>query len=120
MPGDIGGGASKTRPTFAAKGYVGSNSKPILQEGAIYIRDLAAKTVVVGGPDHWNAILKRGVAQKQTELVEHVRSLLAQLGLAIPSGNQDSVADEDFKLVFRRVSTWKDCVKRIGAERGSL
>jgi hypothetical protein len=53
--------------------------------GAIYVRDVAAKTVVIAGPEHWNAILKRAVAQRQTELVDHFRALLGQLGLAVDS-----------------------------------
>jgi hypothetical protein len=70
-------------PYFCGKTYLGAKSKPILKEGAIYVRDLAAKTVMAAGPEHWNSILKTAVAQRQTEFVENLRTLLGQLGLTV-------------------------------------
>src|SRR6266853_5156901 len=69
-------------PYFCGKECLGSNSKPLLREGAIYVRDPAVKTVVIAGPEHWNVILRRAVTQKQTEMVDQLRSLLEQLGLS--------------------------------------
>ncbi len=63
-------------PFFCGKEYVDSNSKPILREGAVYVRDPAAKTVLIAGPKHWDVILKRAVSHRQTELVDQLRSLL--------------------------------------------
>lgn len=38
---------------------------------------------MIAGPEHWNLILKTAVTQRQTELLEHLRSLLGQLGISI-------------------------------------
>jgi predicted HTH transcriptional regulator len=70
-------------PYFCGKEFLGAATKPILREGTIYVRDVAAKTVVIAGPEHWNLILKTAVTQRQTELLEHLRSLLGQLGISI-------------------------------------
>jgi hypothetical protein len=75
----------KGSPYFCGRDFVGTGTKPILREGAIYVRDVAAKTVLVAGPEHWNLIIKTAVSQRQTELLEHLRSLLGQLGISIPS-----------------------------------
>lgn len=74
----------KGSPYFCGKEFLSSTMKPILMEGAIYIRDAAAKTVVVAGPEHWNSLLRTAVSQRQTELLEYLRSLLGQLGISIP------------------------------------
>jgi hypothetical protein len=71
----------KGSPYFCGKELPSPPAKPILREGAIYVRDVAAKTVLVAGPDHWNAILKIATGQRQTEFLEHLRSLLEQLGI---------------------------------------
>jgi hypothetical protein len=73
-------------PYFCGKEFLSTTTKPILREGAIYVRDVAAKTVVIAGPAHWNLILKTAVSQRQTEFLEHLRSLLGQLGISIPGG----------------------------------
>jgi hypothetical protein len=70
-------------PYFCGKEFLGTATRPILREGAIYVRDVAAKTVVIAWPEHWNLILKTAVTQRQTELLEHLRSLLGQLGISI-------------------------------------
>jgi len=73
-------------PYFCGKEFLSTTTKPVLREGTIYVRDVAAKTVVIAGPEHWNLILKTAVTQRQTELLEHLRSLLGQLGISIPAG----------------------------------
>jgi len=80
-------------PYFCRKDYVGADKKPILREGAIYIRDVAAKTVSIAGPEHWNVILKTAVRQRQSEQLEHLRNLLGQMGLAIPDVGSTSNPD---------------------------
>ena len=80
-------------PYFCRKDHIGADKKPILREGTIYIRDVAAKTVAIAGPEHWNAILKTAVGQQQSEQLEHLRNLLGQMGLGIPDVNSTAKSD---------------------------
>jgi hypothetical protein len=107
----------KESPYFCGKDYLGSSSKRILQEGAIYVRDLSAKTVVVAGPEHWNEILRRAVDQKQTELVEHLRSLLGQLGLGTVSLKESAATDEEVNWFSSESQNARSLLAK--AERGA-
>jgi hypothetical protein len=70
-------------PFFCGKESPSPPAKPILKEGAIYIRDVAAKTVLTASPEHWNIILKTAIGQRQNEFVEHLRSLLQEFGIRL-------------------------------------
>jgi hypothetical protein len=73
-------------PLFCGRDFKGQDGKFILKEGAIYIRDVAAKTVIIAGPDQFRSLLKTAVARRQAEVLAHFRSLLAEMGLSLPSG----------------------------------
>jgi hypothetical protein len=75
----------KASPYFCGRDYVGTNGTPILKQGAVYVRDAAAKTVVIAGPDRWNSILKHAVAVRHEDFLERLRSMLGQLGIEIPT-----------------------------------
>jgi hypothetical protein len=73
-------------PLFCGRSFKGRDEKEILKEGAIYIRDVAAKTVIIAGPDQFKSLLKVAVARRQSEVLSHFRSLLTEMGLSLPSG----------------------------------
>jgi len=98
-------------PYFCRKDCLGADGKFILREGAIYIRDVAAKTVSIAGPEHWNSILKIAVGQKQNEQLEHLRVLLSQVGLTVP--NVRSSINPDFV----RSQTWMDSQREIARKK---
>lgn len=75
----------KVSPFFCGKDFLGSKGQLILKEGAIYIRDQAAKTTVIAGPVHWNQLLKVAVLQKQEEFLQQLRLLLGDMGLTLPA-----------------------------------
>jgi predicted HTH transcriptional regulator len=76
----------KVSPFFCGKDFTLKNGQTILREGAIYIRDQAAKTTVAATPAHWNQLLKTAVAQRQEEILNQFRALLESIGLGLPSG----------------------------------
>jgi hypothetical protein len=89
-------------PLFCGRDFKGLDGKLILKEGAIYIRDVAARTVVIAGPDQFKALLKVAVARRQSEVLNHMRSLLTEMGLSLPSGSasslsRDAVREEQFQ-----------------------
>jgi predicted HTH transcriptional regulator len=91
-------------PFFCGRDFKGQDGKLILKEGAIYIRDLAAKTVIIAGPDQFKALLKVAVARRQAEVLNQFRSLLAEMGMALPSGvptSQNDLGQERFDDWFR-------------------
>jgi predicted HTH transcriptional regulator len=73
-------------PLFCRRDFKGQDEKLILKEGAIYIRDIAAKTVVIAGPGQFKALLRVAVERRQSEVLGHFRSLLAEMGLSLPTG----------------------------------
>jgi hypothetical protein len=73
-------------PLFCGREFKGQDGKPILKEGAIYIRDLAAKTVIIAGPDQFRTLLRVTVGRRQSEVLGQFRALLAEMGLSLPSG----------------------------------
>ena len=95
-------------PFFCGRDFTATDGKPILRKGAVYVRDMAAKTVIVSEPEHWNVLLKSSVAQKQSEAVEQIRAVLGELGVsppprvptadqAVQSRNQDWYDEESAK-----------------------
>lgn len=77
----------KGSPLFCGKDFLGKDGKLILKEGAVYIRDHAAKTVTLGGPQQWDNLLKVALEQKQSETLDRMRALLEGLGLELPTGS---------------------------------
>jgi predicted HTH transcriptional regulator len=73
-------------PLFCGRDFKGQDGKLILKEGAIYIRDVAAKTVIIAGPEQFKSLLKIAVERRQAEVLDHFRSLLSEMGLSLPSG----------------------------------
>jgi len=73
-------------PLFCGRDASGRDGKPILKEGAIYIHDVAAKTVTIAGPNQFNSLLKVAVGRRQSEMLNHLRSLLSEMGLSLPTG----------------------------------
>jgi hypothetical protein len=115
----------KDSPYFCAKNYEGSKSKPILKEGAIYVRDHAAKTVLAAGPEHWNAILKQVLARKQTEFVENLKVLLGQMGLTVDSSttpsktNVKDISNSDLISWYAaEAQSAKQMIRKIDPEAG--
>jgi hypothetical protein len=118
----------KGSPYFCGKELPSPPAKPILREGAIYVRDVAAKTVLVAGPDHWNAILKIATGQRQTEFLEHLRSLLEQLGISlqalIPGANPSTsstrrlVEEDILKWLEAESSSARSRLKAVSATAG--
>jgi hypothetical protein len=87
-------------PLFCGRDFNGRDAKPILKEGAIYIRDIAAKTVIVAGPDQFKGLLKVAVGRRQSEVLRQLRSLLIEMGLSVPSGSSvppDAAAEAKFE-----------------------
>jgi hypothetical protein len=74
----------RDNPYFCAKDFTGQDGKLILKEGDIYIRDVAAKTVRVAGPEHWRTLLKVALQQKQEGTLSQMRALLEGIGLTLP------------------------------------
>jgi predicted HTH transcriptional regulator len=87
-------------PLFCGRDFNARDTKPILKEGAIYIRDIAAKTVIVAGPDQFKGLLKVAVGRRQSEVLNQLRSLLVEMGLSLPSGSSvplDTAAEVKFE-----------------------
>ncbi len=87
-------------PLFCGRDFSGRDGKPILKNGAVYIRDVAAKTVAVAGPDQFRALLKAAVARHQSAVLNQFRSLLAEAGLSLrsePSEPPDVAAEAEFQ-----------------------
>lgn len=91
-------------PFFCAKDGLSADKKHILKEGAVYVRDRAAKTVVVAGPEHWNILLKIAIKQRQEEILSQLQSILGQLGTTLPMGRppKDSTARGEIEGWFQR------------------
>ena len=66
----------KENPLFCCKEVLGQDGKPILRQGAIYIRDAAAKTVAVAGAEQFGVLLGLAVERRKLEIVQQVRALL--------------------------------------------
>ena len=66
----------KESPLFCCKDFAGKDGKLILKEGAIYIRDAAAKTVSIAGAQQFSVLLKLAVERRQAETLQQVRALL--------------------------------------------
>jgi len=79
-------------PLFCGRDFKGQDGKPILKEGSIYIRDVAAKTVIIAGPDQFRSLLKIAVSRRQAEVLDHFRALLSEMGLSLPSGTSGTPA----------------------------
>jgi hypothetical protein len=87
-------------PFFSGRDLSTRDGKPILREGAVYVRDKAAKTVTMAGPSQFKALLKVAVSQRQSDVLGQFRSLLADMGLSLPSstaGVPDTTEQEAFE-----------------------
>ena len=107
-------------PLFCGRACNGRDGKPILREGAIYIRDVAAKTVIIAGPDQFRALLKVAVGRRQSDVLSHFRTLLAEMGLSLPSGPAqpaDAAAEARFQdwTVTQRVTALQE-MSRTGKQ----
>lgn len=100
-------------PLFCGRDFKGSDGKLILKEGAIYIRDVAAKTVIIAGPDQFRTLLRLAVERRQSEVLNHFRSLLAEMGLSLPTG----VASPSDATAEARFQEWLE-EERAAASRG--
>jgi len=78
-------------PVFCGRDFKGRDGKLILKEGAIYIRDFAAKTVIIAGPNEFKTLLQVAVQRRQAEVLTQFRNLLAEMGLSLPAGMVSSV-----------------------------
>ena len=77
-------------PLFCGRDFKGSDGRLILKEGAIYIRDVAARTVIIAGPNQFKKLLQVAVGRQQAEVLNHLRSLLGEMGLSLSSGATSS------------------------------
>jgi hypothetical protein len=87
-------------PLFCGRDFKGRDGKLILKEGAIYVRDLAAKTVIIAGPDQFRTLLNVAMTRRQSEVLNHLRSLLTEMGLSLPSGvagSPDAASEAQFQ-----------------------
>jgi hypothetical protein len=91
---------SEDAPLFCCKDFVGKGQKLILKEGAIYIRDGAARTVSAATPGQFRLLLDQAVKRRQAEIVQQVRSLLE--GSLTPGGSEADAAREQ----ERRAREW--------------
>ncbi len=89
-------------PLFCGRDFKGLDGKLILKEGAIYIRDVAAKTVIIAGPDQFRTLVKVAVGRHQSEVLNQFRSLLAEMGLSLPSG----VASSPNEMAEAKFQEW--------------
>lgn len=106
-------------PLFCGRDFNGRDGKPILKDGAIYIRDIAAKTVIVAGPDQFKALLKVAVGRRQSDVLNQLRSLLGEMGLSLPSGSPtgpDAAAEAKFDewSHAQRAAALREMMTRIG------
>jgi hypothetical protein len=91
----------KESPLFCRKDVTGQDGKPILREGAVYIRDAAAKTVTVAGAEQFTVLLKVAVDRRQAEILQQVRALVDGSLAPTPSGIKDSKeGDESARAWF--------------------
>lgn len=93
-------------PLFCSKDFAGQDGKPILREGAIYIRDAAAKTVTVAGAEQFGVLLKLAVERRKAEIIQQVRALLDGSQQPVPSAaNEEPQNDKDMKAWVEAEST---------------
>lgn len=102
-------------PLFCGRDFKGVDGKPILKEGAIYIRDVAAKTVIIAGPDQFRTLLKVAVERRQSEVLNHIRSLFAEMGLSLPSG----VASSPDAITEAKFREWADDQRAVALQEMS-
>ena len=60
--------------------------------------------MIIAGPDQFRSLLKIAVGRRQSEVLNHFRSLLAEMGLSLPSGvasPPNAVAETKFQEWFR-------------------
>ncbi len=94
--------------------------KPILKEGALYIRDRAAKTVVVASPADWRQLLARCVQLRQSEMLDAFRDLLEQPTTgARPSPRARPYVDEFRGVVARETEVAVEGVVTSGIDQGA-
>ena len=87
-------------PLFCGREFKGRDGKLILKEGAIYIRDVAAKTVIIAGPVQFRTLLKVAVGRRQAEVLNQLRSLFTEMGLSLPPGiaaSPNATSDAQFR-----------------------
>ncbi|RLI97783.1 MAG: hypothetical protein DRP00_03480 [Candidatus Aenigmatarchaeota archaeon] len=70
------GGFEKT-PFFC--GSTVPQERPILKEGALYMRDRLARTVVLASPQQWEDLIGLCVSKRQSELIGVFREFLAEI-----------------------------------------
>ncbi|MDD5040110.1 MAG: hypothetical protein PHY34_03085 [Patescibacteria group bacterium] len=68
----------KKRPFFCK-----SSAGNILEEGALYIRIEAARTIKIANPDDWEKIIDICIEKRQSEMLSRFTDLMKEMGLKI-------------------------------------
>lgn len=68
-------------PYFCAVDRLDENKRPILKQGALYIRSNEAASVELATPDDWLRLLEVAVTRRQDDLLTRFGALMRQMGL---------------------------------------
>ncbi|AXH01203.1 hypothetical protein DVJ83_18910 (plasmid) [Deinococcus wulumuqiensis] len=89
-------------PFFCRIDKADSQGKPILKQGALYIRTARSTSEELATPEDWQRLLEVAVAQRQDDLLGRFGNLLRQFGL---SNSAPTVTHEDLQ---DRFESWLD------------
>jgi len=81
-------------PHFCGKDFRIAKGKPILEEGALYLRLPSAKTVKVTTPTEWNELINVCVEHRHEEFLHSLGDLMQRAGLAFSSGTSQPSASK--------------------------
>lgn len=84
-----------TVPYFCAVDKYDDNGRPILKQGALYIRTSRASSEELATPEDWNRLLDLAVTRRQDDLLGRFGDLLRQFGLTAQARGADQTEFRD-------------------------
>lgn len=94
-----------TVPYFCAVDKNDDKGRPILKQGALYIRTSRASSEELATPEDWERLLNIAVTRRQDDLLVRFGDLLRQFGLSA-QGQDASAQDADRNRFRERFEAW--------------
>ncbi len=87
-------------PFFCRSTVDGADEKPILRQGALYVRDQHTRTVEVASPAQWEQLISRCVRKRQSEMLDAFGRVLSELRSG--ERREETTYIKDFETVVAR------------------
>jgi len=66
-------------PFFCGSGKMGEDNKPILKEGALYVRDQHTRTVSLASPAQWEELISRCIQKRKSDMLGAFGKILSEI-----------------------------------------